>query len=71
LGKNFRQISPSNFSLNNWDYIESSNKVIMTLSKDSNLNKLFDEKDEILTFKIILDKMEEPKEFLRKISKTN
>lgn len=65
FGKNFRQISPLNYSLNYWDYIESSNKVMMTLTKDSNHNKLFDEKDEVLTFEIILDEAEKPKEVFK------
>jgi hypothetical protein len=62
FGKNFRQISPTNYSLNSWKYIQSSNKVVMTATKDSNNNKLFDDKDEILTFEIILDQSEMPKE---------
>jgi hypothetical protein len=62
FGKNFRQISPSNLSLNSWKYIQSSNKVIMTATKDRNTNNLFDDKDEVLTFEIILDKAETPKE---------
>ena len=65
FGENFRQLSPSNYSLNYWDYIENSNKVIMTLTKDSNRNKLFDEKDEVLTFEIVLDDAEKPKEVFK------
>ncbi|WP_449398643.1 hypothetical protein [Chryseobacterium wanjuense] len=62
FGNNFRQISPANYSLNNWKYIQTSNKVIMTATKDSNKNKVFDDKDEILTFEVILNKSETPKE---------
>ncbi|MGC4129468.1 MAG: hypothetical protein QM564_07880 [Bergeyella sp.] len=61
-GKNFRQISPDNYSLDNWKYIPSSNKVIMTATRDSNNDNVFDEKDEVSTFEIILDKDETPKE---------
>lgn len=49
-GKNFRQISPSNFSLRNYQFLHSSKKVVMTVTKDSDNNKEFDDKDEILTF---------------------
>ncbi|RKS97924.1 hypothetical protein [Chryseobacterium defluvii] len=62
FGNNFRPISPANYSLNTWKYIQSSNKVIMTVTKDSNRDKLFDDKDEILTFEIVLDQSETPKE---------
>ncbi|UFH33918.1 hypothetical protein LNP04_09535 [Chryseobacterium sp. C-71] len=65
FGKNFRQISPLDYSLNYWEYIESSNKVIMTLTKDSNRNKLFDEKDEVLTFETVLDEAEKPREVFK------
>ncbi|MGV4413894.1 hypothetical protein [Chryseobacterium sp. T1] len=53
-GKNFRQISPDNYSVNSWKYIALNNKVVMTASKDSNNNNLFDEKDELSTFEVIL-----------------
>ncbi len=64
-GNNFRQISPANYSLNTWKYIQSSDKVIMTATKDSNDNKSFDNKDEILTFEIVLDRSETPKEVFK------
>ena len=62
FGNNFRQISPTNYNLNNWKYIKSSNKVIMTVGKDSNKNIEFDNSDEITTFEIELDKGTEAKE---------
>ena len=62
FGKNFRQISPKNSSINSWKYIQTSNKVIMTSTKDSNGNNLFDDKDEILTYEVVLDKSEIPRE---------
>jgi hypothetical protein len=62
LGKNLRQISPSNYNLNTWKYIQASNKVVMTATKDSNNNNAFDDKDEILTFEIVLNQSETPKE---------
>ncbi len=49
-GNNLKQISPSNYNLQNWEYIASSNKIIMTLRKDSDKNKLFDTKDEVTNF---------------------
>ena len=62
FGENFRPISPVNCNVNSWKYIQSSNKVIMTVTKDSNNNKLFDDKDEVMTFEIVLDQSETPKE---------
>lgn len=62
FGNNFRQISPTNYNLNNWKYIKSSNKVIMTVGKDSDKNIKFDNSDEITTFEIELDKGTEAKE---------
>ncbi len=62
FGNNFRQISPTNYNLNNWKFIKSSNKVIMTVGKDSNKNIKFDHSDEIITFETDLDKGLEKKE---------
>jgi len=61
-GKNFIQISPSNYDLQNWQFIKSVNKVLMTVKKDSDKNNKFDEKDEVTTFEIEMDKGTEPKE---------
>lgn len=49
-GQDFKQISPSGFNLLNWKFINASNKFIMTLVKDSDGNKKFEEQDEICTF---------------------
>jgi hypothetical protein len=62
FGNNFRQLSLANYNLNNWKYIKSSNKVIMTVGKDSDKNIKFDNSDEITTFEIELDKGTEAKE---------
>lgn len=61
-GKNLRQISPANYAVNTWKYIQASNKIVMTVTKDSNKNNEFDDMDEISTFEIILDHAESPKE---------
>jgi len=61
-GKKFIQISPSNYDLQNWQFIKSVNKVLMTVKKDSDKNNKFDEKDEVTTFEIEMDKGTEPKE---------
>ena len=61
-GNNFRQISPSNYHLQNWEYIKSVDKVIMSVKKDSDKNNKFDDKDEITTFEIDVDKGTEAKE---------
>ena len=61
-GNNFRQISPSNYDLQNWQFIKSANKVLLTVKKDSDKNNKFDEKDEVTTFEVEIDKGTEPKE---------
>jgi len=61
-GNNFRQISPSNYDLQNWQFIKSVNKVLMTIKKDSDKNNKFDEKDEVTTFEIEMEKGTEPNE---------
>jgi hypothetical protein len=55
-GRNFKQISPDNYNLKSWQLIKSANKVLMTLTKDNDVNKKFDEKDEVVTFEINIDK---------------
>ena len=62
FGNNLRQISPANYAVNTWKYIQASRKVIITATKDSNNNKVFDDGDEVSTFEIILDHSESPKE---------
>jgi hypothetical protein len=61
-GNNFRQISPSNYNIENWRYIKSSNKILMMLKKDSDKNFRFDNNDEVTTFEINLDNGMEAKE---------
>ena len=61
-GNNFRQISPSNYDLQNWQFIKSVNKVLLTVRKDSDKNNKFDDKDEVTTFEVEIDKRIEPKE---------
>lgn len=65
-GNNFRQISPSNFDLQNWRFIPSVNKVLLTLKKDSDNNSKFDNTDEVTTFEVEIDKGTEPKEVFSK-----
>jgi hypothetical protein len=48
--------------LQNWQFIKSANKVLMTVRKDSDRNKKFEHKDEVSTFEINLDVGTEPKE---------
>lgn len=61
-GNNFRQISPSNYNLESWQFVKVSNKIVMTLKKDSNKNLKFDRNDEVVTFEINLDSGVEAKE---------
>ena len=62
FGNNFKQISPTGYNLTNWKFIKSTNKVILTVGKDSDKNNKFDNSDEITTFEIELDKETEAKE---------
>lgn len=54
-GNNFRQISPASYDLQSWQFIKSSNKLVMTVKKDSDNNTRFDEKDEVTTFEVDID----------------
>ncbi len=60
-GKNFRQISPSNYNLGRWE-MTNNEFIILSASKDSNSNQRFDEEDEISIFEIDLKSGESPKE---------
>ncbi|MBE8712427.1 hypothetical protein [Sphingobacterium hungaricum] len=69
-GKKFRKLSPEGYNLNNWAFIESSNKIILTATKDSNKNLKFDDKDEVSTFEVTLDVNEDPIEIFSADLKT-
>lgn len=56
FGKNLKQISPSNYKLLNWQYVKSSNKVVMSVQKDSDSNGKFEQADEVTTFEIDIEK---------------
>ncbi len=51
-GYGFKQISPSNYHFIRWSYIDSCNKIILTLKKDNNKDNLFDEKDETVMYDV-------------------
>jgi hypothetical protein len=61
-GNNFRQISPSTYDLQSWQFIKTANKVLMTVKKDSDKNNKFDDKDEITSFEVDIDKGTAPLE---------
>jgi hypothetical protein len=61
-GHNFRQISPKGYNLNSWQFIKSTNKIIMVATKDSDKNKKFGDKDEVSSFQIDIDKETLPTE---------
>jgi len=61
-GNNFRQISPTGYSLKSWQFIKSTNKILMALTKDSDKDRKFGEKDEVTTFQIDIDKETQPTE---------
>lgn len=63
-GKHFRQVSPANYDLQHWQFINATNKVLLTLKKDSDKNNLFDSKDELVLFEVEIEKGTEAKEVL-------
>ena len=70
-GKNFRQISPVNYHLRSWLVIKSTNKILMAVTKDSDNNKKFEDKDEVTTFQIDIDKDSKPTEIFSSEFKNN
>ncbi|RZL21144.1 MAG: hypothetical protein EOO96_24460 [Pedobacter sp.] len=46
-GKTFVQISPENYSIQNWKLDEKHDLILMDLIKDTNGDKIFDDKDEL------------------------
>jgi len=61
-GNNFRRISPQNCDLQNWKFINSTNKVLITVKIDSDNNYKFDDKDEVMAFEFEIDKGKESTE---------
>ncbi len=61
-GDAFRRVSPSGYHLISWKFIVPSGKLLMTLRKDSDQNKVFDDKDEITLFAMEPGKEAEAKE---------
>jgi GrpB-like predicted nucleotidyltransferase (UPF0157 family) len=61
-GNNFRQISPSNYNLQNWQFIKATGKIILTLKKDSDKNSKFDDTDEVTSFEVDMEKDAQPRE---------
>lgn len=49
-GNNFRQVSPTGYDIQHWQYLKSANKVMMTVKNDSDKNGTFDDKDEVTSF---------------------
>ena len=48
LGKNFKQVSPENFNVTNWQTIKGTNKILIQATKDTNNDKKFNDKDETI-----------------------
>ncbi len=63
-GKNFRQISPVNYSLVRWHFIQKTNKVLLTLREDSDKNNKFESDDELVIYEVDLNKETEAREVL-------
>lgn len=54
-GLNLQQLSPKNTHLVSWNYIESSNKVLMNVQNDANADKIWDDKDQLITYEYDLN----------------
>lgn len=54
-GFNLQQISPKNNHLESWDYIKSSNKVMMNVRNDANADRVWNDKDQLITYEYNLD----------------
>lgn len=54
-GFNLQQLSPKNTHLVNWNYIKSSNKVIINVQNDANADKVWSDKDQLVTYEYDLD----------------
>jgi hypothetical protein len=63
-GNNFMQVSPMGRDVTHWEYIKASNKILMTLVKDTTHDKEFDEKDEVSIFEYEIDKSAAPVEII-------
>jgi len=61
-GNNFKQISPTGYDLKSWQFIKSTNKIMMTVTKDTDTDKKFGDKDEVSSFQIDIDKQNQPTE---------
>jgi hypothetical protein len=61
-GNNFRQISPANYDVQNWQFIKASGKIILTVKKDSDKNTQFDDKDEVTAFEADIEIGTPPRE---------
>jgi len=61
-GKNFKQISPDNFNVVNWQVINGTNKILIQAVKDVNNDKKFDKEDEAVPFVYDITSGDDPKE---------
>ncbi|GAO42712.1 hypothetical protein FPE01S_01_17280 [Flavihumibacter petaseus NBRC 106054] len=61
-GRNFKQISPSNYDIQKWKFIPSVNKIIIAARKDTNRNTRFEENEEVTTFEVDFNRGMEPQE---------
>ena len=49
-GRNFKQISPDNANVVNWQFIKETNKILMQIKGDTNGDKKFTDRDEAIPF---------------------
>ena len=61
-GRNFKQISPDSMSVNGWNVIEKTGKLLIQARKDTDGDKLFNNEDEIIPFVFDLKSGENIKE---------
>jgi hypothetical protein len=63
-GDSLQQLSPTGCQLKHWQYLKTSNKLLMTVQKDSDKNNKFDDEDEIAVFALEMGKSAAPVEIL-------
>ena len=64
-GRHFKQISPDNLSVQSWQTIKSTNKILIQVISDSNNDKKFNEEDLIIPMVYDLNKNVTSKEIFK------
>ena len=49
-GRNFRQVSPDNYHVNDWETLKGTNKILLRATVATNNNQTLSEKDQVVPF---------------------